>query len=59
MAQSVIDAALAKIDGQIADLQRSKQIIIDAAEAGTSDAAPKQRKPRKPRSKPGLPSEGL
>ena len=52
MAQSVINAALAAIDAQIADLERAKAIIV--ASAGPSEAAPKQRKPRK---KKGLPAD--
>ena len=49
--QSAVDAALAKVRGQIADLQRVEQALIEATIA-VGDA-PKVRKPRK--SKRGLP----
>lgn len=56
MAKSVIEMALANIDAQIADLQRAKDIILQSAGDATEDA-PKVRKARKPRSKPGLPAD--
>ncbi len=58
MAASIIDTALEHIDAQIADLIRAKEIIHLAAQTnGSSDDAPKVRKPRK---KKGLPaSDGI
>ena len=53
MAKSVIEQALASIDQQIAELQRSREIIVAASSAAPSDDAPKVRKPRK--RKGGLP----
>ena len=53
------DIAIADIDRQIADLTRSREILMGAA-ASVTEAPKAEKKTRKPRSKPGLPtSEGL
>ena len=49
MAKSVVDVAIANIDAQIADLNRAKEIIMGAASSAEPAAAPKTRKPRKPK----------
>jgi hypothetical protein len=56
MAKSVTDIAIASINAQIADLNRAKDIILQAAGDHAEDAAPRARKPRgKNKPKPGLP----
>ena len=54
MAQNAVDAALANIDAQIADLERARGLIVTAAASAPADAEP--RKPRKPRKKRGMPA---
>jgi hypothetical protein len=51
---SIVDAALANIDAQIADLQRARQIIVDA-QPGAETQADKPKRGRKPRQR-GLPA---
>lgn len=51
MAKNAVDAALAKIDQQIEDLQRARALIV---EAGSSEPAPEKPK-RTRRKKAGLP----
>ncbi len=53
MAKSVVDIALERIDAQIADFQRARDIIAGAAVAPSEDA-PKVRKPRK---RKGMPAD--
>ncbi len=54
MAQSIIEAALANIDSQIADLQRARDIIVASHVSADTDA-PKAKRGRK-KKQPGLPS---
>ena len=54
MANSVIEMACERIDGQIADLVRAKDIIIGAAKDVPVTSEPKKRGRKK--KQPGLPA---
>ena len=61
--QSVVEAAIADLDRQIADLERAKEHIVSAvafvqqALDSNEPTVPKVRKPRGPnKRKPGLPA---
>ena len=52
MAKSVVDVAIERLNAQIADLQRAKDLILAAADDALPTEAPKKRW-RKPK---GLPA---
>jgi hypothetical protein len=55
MAKSAVETLVAKIDADIADLERMRAYLVMNANAELTPAAPKKtRKPRKPR---GLPAD--
>lgn len=58
MAKSSIDTALAKIDADIADLQRARAILV-ASDPPATVTEKKPRKTRKPRGLPAVESNDL
>ena len=59
MAKSAVDIAIANIDADIASLQRSKEIIINAAKFAPDHDKPLVRNPRQPRKPKGLPPQDI